>query len=103
MATVLLLLELKALPQHLNERQRALLELYTWVSDPGEPLPPSGSNLKQEEDFLLMQSFVMAIQWKDAKRADRSFTELMPKLKSAFLIGLGLDIVLKLYNGSYDE
>ncbi len=102
-ATVLVLLHLQALPRQMNERQTRLMHMYTWVAEPGEPLPPQGSCVKDEELFLLLQSFVMAVQWDEAASADRCLTDMLTSLRNPLLMSLGLDIVEKLYRCDYHK
>ena len=101
-ATIFLILELQPLTQQMGERERSLLAIYMDVGELTDAVPPAGSVLKEENDFLLVQSFVMAIGERDADRADFCLTELMPRLKNAFLLGIGLDLVEKVYREDLD-
>uniref|UniRef100_A0A914XHU3 Factor VIII intron 22 protein n=1 Tax=Plectus sambesii TaxID=2011161 RepID=A0A914XHU3_9BILA len=95
MATVVLLLSLRALPNHMNGRQSHLMQMYSSVGDPTEPLPKQ--SFLNADEFLLLQSFVLAVQWKDAHAADKILTDLLP-LSDAFVALLGLDLVERLYD-----
>lgn len=90
-----ILASIQALPQQMNGRQSHLMQMYSSVSDPSEPLPKQ--SFLSAEEFLLLQSFVLAVQWKDAKAADKILTDLIP-LSDPFVALLGLDLVDRLYD-----
>lgn len=79
----------------MNGRQSHLMQMYTTVSDATEPLPKQ--TFLNPDEFLLLQSFVLAVQWKDAKTADRILTDLLP-LSDGFVALLGLNLVERLYD-----
>lgn len=76
------------------------MQMYSTVSEPTEPLPKQ--TFLNAEEFLLLQSFVLAVQWKDAKAADRVLTDLLP-LSDAFVALLGLDLVDRLYDEDLND
>jgi len=94
-AEVLLLLALDPLPRHMTESQTKLLQKYTWVGGPSDPSPET--DLRDADCFLLLQSFVMAINEKDSSCADAALTDLQPYLKP-FLLDLGLQVIENLEN-----
>lgn len=89
-AEVLLLLALDPLPKHMTESQTKLLQKYTWAGGPNDPMPDT--DVRDTDCFLLLQSFVMAINEKDSGCADAALTDLQPYLKP-FLLDLGLQVI----------
>lgn len=86
----------------MSERHVALFERYNKVVGVDEPLPCAlGDSYLNENDYLLLQSFVLAVNWRDASMADSAITQLMPRLKALHSM-LFIDIVEALYAGDYD-
>jgi hypothetical protein len=75
--------------------------MYSSVSLPTEPLPQTSA--LDENEFLLMQSFVISVlHWRDAHSADLAFGQILP-FANELVCDLGMILIERLYNDDYRD